>query len=134
MYTRGQARVDAVVRPRFPRGVDCAPEEHPSAARWIADSFALSDEEVGELFGVSQQAAAGWLANGFPAAQQTKAAVVLEVARLLDHNILADRIGAIVRRPAEAYGGRTMLQMIAAGEHEDLLDRVRGSLDFGTTA
>ncbi len=129
-----QARVDAAASPGFPGGVDPTPAAGPLVARRIADTFALSDAELGKLFGVSQQTASQWLASGFPAAQQAEAAAVLEIARLLDHYLQAGRIGAIARRPAAAYGGRSMHEMIEAGEHEALLAGVRASFDFCWTA
>jgi len=103
-------------------------------ARRIANVFGLSDDELGELFGVPRETGAGWRDTGFPADRRPKATAILAIAELLAHYLQEDRIAEIVRRPAEAYGGRTMLRMIAAGEYEDLLDRVRGSVDFGTTA
>lgn len=102
-------------------------------ARRIADAFGLTTAELGDLFGVSRETTLQWIATGFPAPRQAKAAVVLEIARLLDHYLQAGRISAIARRPAEAYGGRTMLEMIAASGHEELLDLTRASVAFGTT-
>jgi len=103
-------------------------------ARRVAEVFGLSDTELGDLFGVSRQAAAGWLATGFPADHRPKAAVILTIGELLAHYLQAGRIAGVVRRTGEAYGGRTMLEMIEAGEHEELLDRVRASFAFGNTS
>ncbi len=103
-------------------------------ARRIAEVFVLSVAELGELFGVPEQTAAGWLTTGIPAEQRAKVAGVLAIANLLTRYLKADRISAIARRPAEAYGGRTMLQIIAAGDHEELLRSVRALVDFGGVA
>jgi hypothetical protein len=43
-------------------------------------------------------------------------------------------VPGIVRRPAEVYGGLTMLEMIAADRHEELLEFTRASFDFGRAA
>jgi hypothetical protein len=39
-----------------------------------------------------------------------------------------------VRRPADAYGGKTMLELIAADEHGELLAQVRDSFDWTSAA
>jgi hypothetical protein len=104
------------------------------AAGQIAEVFQFSVNELGAVFGGAAQDATRWLANGFPADQVGKAAIILEIANLLTHHLRTDRIGAIARRPAAAYGGRSMLEMIEAGEHEALLASVRASFDFCWTA
>ncbi len=103
-------------------------------ARRIAAAFGLSDAGLSEFFGVPRQTASLWLVDGIPAARQGKAVIILEIANLLTHHLRTDRISAIARRPAEAYGGRTMLEMIEAGEHEELRRIVRVSFDFCRTA
>ena len=40
----------------------------------------------------------------------------------------------VVRRPAEAYGGRSMLEMITDGDHRELLESVRASFDYARVA
>ncbi len=40
----------------------------------------------------------------------------------------------MVRRPAEAYGGRSMLEVIADDEHDWLADSVRASFDYAAVA
>lgn len=122
------------VPPGFPGAMDPTPAAGPLAAHRIADVFGLSDAELGGLFGVPPQTASQWLATGFPAARQAEAAGILEIAWLLTQYLRTDRIGVVVRKPAAAYGGHTMLEMIEAGEHEELRRIVRVSFDFSTTA
>jgi len=89
--------------------------------------FALSKSELGRLFGVSRQAVDGWLAKGVPADRQEKLATLLALADLLEHKLKADRIPGIARRPADAYGGKTMLELIAEDRQRELLGLVRDS-------
>lgn len=116
------------------RLVHSALSGHRTMARQIVDAFALSAAELGELFGVTRQAATQWLATEIPRDRRAKAATVLAIADLLGHYLKVDRVAGVVRKPAQAYGGRTMIQMIKESEHERLLDLVRESFDFDKTA
>jgi hypothetical protein len=96
--------------------------------------FALSKSELGRLFGVSRQAVDGWLARGVPSDRQEKLATLLALADLLERKLKTDRIPGIARRPAEAYGGKTMLELIAEDRQRELLALVRGSFDWSQAA
>jgi hypothetical protein len=96
--------------------------------------FALSKSELGRLFGVSRQAVDGWLAYGVPADRQEKLATLLALADLLERKLKADRIPGIARRPAEAYGGQTMLELIAADRQSELLELARESFAWSQAA
>jgi hypothetical protein len=100
----------------------------------ISDVFGLSHTELGRLFGVSRQAASQWIEEEIPTARLPKVLAVAQVADLLALNVIADRIPAAARTGAEAYGGRTMLEMIAQNRHVELLDSVRRSFDWSQTA
>jgi hypothetical protein len=96
----------------------------------VEDTFALSSAELGRLFGVSRQAVEQWRQRGLPGARQEKAAAIAAVGDLLSHRLKRDRIPGVARRPAAAYGGRTMLEMIERNRHLELLDSVRRSFDW----
>ena len=96
--------------------------------------FGLTTSDVARLYGVSRQAVDQWHDRGIPAAHQQKAAAVAAVADLLSHRLKPERIPGIARRPAGAYGDRTMLEMIAQDRHLELLDEVRRSFDWAATA
>jgi hypothetical protein len=100
----------------------------------IQDVFALSNTELGRLFGVSRQAVGQWRERGVPESRQEKAGTVAAVADLLRHSLKPERIPGAARRPAPAYGGLTMLQMIQRDRHRKLLDLVRASFDWATTS
>jgi len=97
-------------------------------------AWQLSVTDAAGLFGVRRQAVQQWLADGVPAARQPKLLTVLQIADLLERNLLPGRVPAVVRASARAYGGASMLQMIAAERHRDLLDMVARSFDWAATA
>ncbi len=99
----------------------------------IGEVFGLSKTDLGRIFGVSRQAIDTWHAGGVPAARQEKAAVVAAIAELLSRRLKAERIPGVARRPADAYGGLTMLEMIERDRHLELLASVRAAFDWGRT-
>jgi nitroreductase len=100
----------------------------------IADTFNLTDTELGRLFGVRRQAVAQWRAEDVPPRRAEKVAAVASIADLLSRKLKADRLPGIARRPADAYGGMSMLDLIAADRHQELLESMRDSFAFSTTA
>jgi hypothetical protein len=100
----------------------------------IQDAFGLSKGELGQLFGVSRQAGDQWRARGIPGARQEKAATIAAVADLLSHQLKPERLPGVVRRPARAYGGLTVLQMVERDRHRELLEQIRRSFDWATAA
>ncbi len=100
----------------------------------LRELFDLSLTELGELFGTSRQAATRWLHDGLPSSRRAKATTVVALGELLERTLRPGRLPAVVRRPASSYGGRSMLDRIAADEHEELLDEVRESFDWAATA
>ena len=96
--------------------------------------FGLNVTELAGLFGVTRQAASLWLIDGPPAARRAKAATVAAIADVLVRRLKPARIPGIARRPAPEYGGKTMLELIAADRHDWLLDSVRRSFDYAATA
>ena len=96
--------------------------------------FKLSKSELGRLFGVSRQAVDGWLANGVPADREEKLATLLALADLLERKLKTDRIPGVARRPADAYGGKTMLELIVDDRQRELLNLVRDSFAWSQAA
>ncbi len=119
---------------RFTRLVAVAQQAEQSDLERVRAVFGLSVTELGGLFGVTRQAAGLWLADGPPAARRAKAATVAAIADVLARRLKPTRIPGIARRPAPEYGGRTMLELIAADRHDWLLDAVRRSFDYAATA
>jgi hypothetical protein len=128
--------VDDLVAERFFRRVRHhlnAPDHEQPLAR-LMRVLDLSKSELGRLFGVSRQAIDGWIADGVPAERQEKLAAVLALCDLLERKLKVDRIPGVARREADAYGGRSMLQMIAADRHRELLASVRDTFDWSQPA
>jgi hypothetical protein len=50
---------------------------------------------------------------------------------LLSHSLKPERIPGIARRPAQSYGGLSMLEMIERGREDELQAEIRRSFDWG---
>jgi hypothetical protein len=96
----------------------------------ISEVFGLNDGELGKLFGVTRQAIGNWRGSVVPSGRQAKVVTVLKTADVLAHNLKVDRIPGIARKSADAYGGLSMLDLIANDRHEDLLQMVTASFDW----
>ena len=119
---------------RFTQLVGEAQRAERSDLERIREVFGVSITELGGLFGVTRQAAGSWLAEGPPGARRAKAATVAGIADILARRLKPARVPGIVRRSAAEYDGQTMLELIAADRHEWLLESVRRSFDYATTA
>ena len=100
----------------------------------VAETFELSETELGRLFGVSRQAVGQWRERGVPSNRMAKLATVAAICDLLRHRLKPERIPGIARRPAQAYGGRSMLEMIERDRQDELQAEIRRSFDWGVTA
>lgn len=107
-------------------------DEHP--LRRLMDAFGLSKTELGALFGVRRQAVDQWLERGVPAERQEKVQTLIALADLLERKLKPGRLAGVARRPADAYGGKTMFELIAADRHRELLELVRDSFDWASAA
>jgi hypothetical protein len=97
-------------------------------------AWSLTITDVARLFGVRRQAVQQWLDEGVPGARQPKLHTILETADLLERNLLPERIPGIVRAPSEAYGRRSMLELMANDRQDELLESVRRSFDWAWSA
>jgi hypothetical protein len=100
----------------------------------ITDAFGLSKTDLAGLFGVRRQAVDQWLARGVPPERQEKVATLDALVDLFDRKLKPDRLPGVARRPAAAYGGETMLDLIRQDRHGELLEIVRDSFDWATAA
>jgi hypothetical protein len=107
-------------------------EEQP--LRRVMDAFELSKTELASLFGVRRQAVDQWLERGIPAERQEKMQTLVAICDLLERKLKPGRLAGVARRPADAYGGKTMLELIAADRHRELLEFVRDSFDWASAA
>src|SRR4029077_2531114 len=100
----------------------------------IAETLELTETELGRLFGVSRQAVAQWRERGVPSNRMANVTTVAAICDLLGHQLKPERVPGIARRPADAYGGLSMLEMIERGREGQLLGLVRRSFDWASTA
>jgi hypothetical protein len=100
----------------------------------LQDLYQLSEPELAELFGVSRQAVAAWKAGVVPADRQEKLSSMLAVGELLERRLRSGRVPGVARRSADAFGGMTLLEMFAAGRHEEARRQLEASLDFTQAA
>lgn len=94
----------------------------------------LSVSDVARSFAVTRQAVQQWLEDGVPAARQPKLLQIVRIADLLERNLQPSRIPAVVRSDAAAFGGRSMLELIAEDRQDELLASVERSFDWASTA
>ena len=97
-------------------------------------TLALTSSDVAKAMGVTRQAVDKWLRSGTPPERLDRIGALAEIADILRHRLRDGMPAAVVRRPADAYGGRSMLEMIADGEHLKLLESVRASFDYARVA
>jgi hypothetical protein len=79
---------------------------------------------------VSRQAFSKWLASGPPADRADDVAAVDNITGLLDRYVKRERIPAVVRRPASAYGDRSIIEVVEAGGYREAADLVRETFDL----
>jgi hypothetical protein len=90
----------------------------------------LSNAEAGRFFGVSRQAFAQWLAGDPPASRATAIADLAAATDGLDRHVKRERIPAVVRRKAQALGGRSLLDLARAGLHRELREAIEAMFDL----
>jgi hypothetical protein len=98
--------------------------------RRLTTRWRLSNAEAATFFGVSRQAFSKWLADGAPAEREAQLADLDAATELLERYLRRDRIPAVVRRPAPALGGRSLLDLARAGGTAQVLASVREMFDL----
>lgn len=109
-------------------------QRHAEPLRRAMAIFDLSSRDVSEMMGVTRQAVEKWLVTGPPPDRLAKIGALAQIADTLQHRLRAGMPAAVVRRPAEAYGGRSMLEVMADDEHDWLAESVRASFDYAAAA
>ncbi len=109
-------------------------QERTSPLRRAMTTLGLTSSDVAEFMGVTRQAVDKWLLAGPPVERVEKIGTVCEISDILRHRLREGLPAVVARRSADAYGGRTMLGLIAADEHEWLLQSVKESFDYARVA
>ena len=95
--------------------------------------WGLSQAEAARHFGVSRQAIGKWLHQGVPP-ERTRAISDLAAATdLLVHHLKRDRIPAVVRRPIQALGDASLMDLLARGDTRTVLSTCRDMFRFEHT-
>lgn len=96
----------------------------------VLSAWDLSQQDLADAFGVTRQSVSKWLRSGLPADRTPALADLVSATRVLKRRLKRERIPAVVRRSAEALGGRSLLEMTRAGEHEEVLRAVERMFDI----
>lgn len=91
--------------------------------------WGLSATEAARIFGVSRQAFAKWGRAGVPAERLAAVGDLAAATDLLVHYLKPERIPVVVRRPAEALGGRSLVDLATSGDTAGVLTACRAMFD-----
>lgn len=119
---------------RFYRDVSYLLDKAEAPLERIGRALNLNRTELAALFGVSRQAVERWEAQGVPSERQVKLSTLGAIVDLLETQLKPDRIAGVARRPAPAYGDRSIIEAIAAGEEDLVLAELRDAFDWARTA
>ena len=107
-----------------------AQEVRPDPLERLMATWALSAAATGRMFGVSRQAVAKWRAHGIPEDRLVALADLEAATDVMERYVRADRIPAIVRRPAAVLGNQALLDLALAGRFEDVRRGAAHMLDL----
>jgi len=90
----------------------------------------LSSSQAAAVFGVSRQAYAKWRGGSTPAERRVDVALADEATAVLLAHVKVDRIPAVVRRPADSLGGRSLLDVARSHDLVAVRDAVAATFDL----
>ena len=90
----------------------------------------LNQSEAARVFGVSRQALSKWLEQGVPAERAEVVADLAAATDLLVRHLKRDRIPAVVRRVAPAFGDQSLFGLLEQGNSQVLLQACRDMFSF----
>lgn len=96
----------------------------------VLEVWGLSQAEAARVFGVSRQAVGKWLDKGVPPERQVSIADLAAASDLLVRYLKRERIPAVVRRPAEALGRLSLLELLAQQGSGAVLSACREMFDL----
>lgn len=105
-------------------------EVRTSPLERLITHWKLSNAAAARLFGVSRQAFAKWLDNGPPAERADDVTTVDNITGLLDRYLKRERIAAVVRRPSENLGSRSILEALEDGDYQEAERSIRSTFDL----
>ncbi len=93
-------------------------------------SWDLSLAGAARVFGVSRQAVSKWRGSGVPEDRAVALADLAAATDVLERYVTRDRIPAVVRRPSDILGGRSLLDLAESGDHAGVRRAVAHLLDL----
>lgn len=100
-------------------------------ARYIFAAWGINHSEAGRIFGVTRQAVSRWTTEGIPASQEVTFADLAAATDILTHYLRSDRIPAVVRRPAPALDGQSLIDLLRNGRSADIVAACAAMFQFG---
>lgn len=97
----------------------------------VLSVWELNQSDAARIFGVSRQAISKWLAQGVPPDRATAIADLAAATDLLVRHLKRERIPAVVRRPAPALDGRSLLELLERDDARAVLRACRAMFAFG---
>ena len=131
---RPEWEIDGADVVRFYRAVTEFLEQREHPLERVQRVLDLNRTELSRLFGVSRQAIERWGPQTVPAERRERLASVAAICDLLSANLKSERIPGAVRRPAPAYRERSILEAIAAGDDDLVLEELRNAFDWSSGA
>lgn len=122
------ARVDPGWLDAFAEELDR--QRNAEALAGVLTVWDLNQSDAARVFGVTRQAISKWLSQGVPAERADGVALLAAATDLLVHHLKRERIPAVVRRPAAALGGRSLLELAERHRFRDLLSACRDMFAF----
>jgi len=92
--------------------------------------WGLSGADGGRAFAVTRQALAKWRHSGVPSDRVPALTDLATATDLLDRYVKRERIPAVVRRPVDNLGGRSLLDLAFEGRHPELRNAVVAMFDL----
>lgn len=96
----------------------------------VGQRWDLSKAAMARLFGVSRQAFSKWLTDKPAADRADDIAALITATEIMERHLRPERIAAVVRRPAEYLGGRSLLDVAKTDGPRAVLDVVRPMFDL----
>lgn len=90
----------------------------------------VNQSQAAGFFGVSRQAVSKWMEQGVPADRAQAIADLAAATDVLIHYLKRDRIPAVVRRPIPGLENQSLLDLLAGGHTEVLLNACRDMFSF----
>ena len=94
----------------------------------------LSSSDIAVMMGVDRQTVDEWLLTGPPVDRTAKIDALAEVADILRFRLRDGKPPVVVRRRADGYNRRSILEVFADDDHEWLLRSVKNSFDYSGPA